>query len=261
MTSEYDQRSRTLDTKMQGFHQIVAVSQDLINTSLWSLWTDEEKEDEPAKFQVVLPDMSEIGMTGKMRPPTIELFQDASNDGHPPRLYFNLNFDSGKFDYYAGFGPDATKKTADIEKWKLVFRVNLSLDELANVPEDVQKNILFNSMYKTTVSIYREIAIQLSSVLEGGLEVHVTEDPPKVGVEGNKRYLFWDFDSGQVPGRMKKHVESRVVNESMAEGIKEALNGQQQFVFPGGGTFMMKDPSFNAEGDLLIGLNYKEGQL
>ena len=51
-----------------------------------------------------------------------------------------------------------------------------------------------------------------------------------------------------------------MVNESMAEGIQQALNGQQNFVFPGGGTFTMKDPVFNKEGNLLIGLNYKMGQ-
>ena len=41
--------------------------------------------------------------------------------------------------------------------------------------------------------------------------------------------------------------------------LEKALNGQTRFVFPGGGTFVMKDPLFNKSGDLMIGLSYRKG--
>lgn len=46
----------------------------------------------------------------------------------------------------------------------------------------------------------------------------------------------------------------------IAGKITEALNGQGKFIFPGGGTFEMKDPIFSEAGDLLIGLTYKKGE-
>ena len=39
--------------------------------------------------------------------------------------------------------------------------------------------------------------------------------------------------------------------------IENQLNGQQKFILAGGGTFAMKDPTFNHAGDLMIGLTYK----
>lgn len=42
--------------------------------------------------------------------------------------------------------------------------------------------------------------------------------------------------------------------------IQSALNGQGRFIFPGGGTFDMKDPIFNNAGDLMIGLTYRKGE-
>jgi hypothetical protein len=524
--TEVDRKSRVEDTTMQGFHQIVALSQDMIQSCLWSLWTDEDKDDELAKFDAHLPDLDDVGMTARMSQPTVELFESVEYSDHPPILYFNLNFVSGKLDYYTGFGPKAIKSTCDVGKWKLAFKVDLSLDHLATVPEEIQKKVrvpgeysvsqllidfgtpdliqydrsksvtpglkdfdkeyfldkfmkeyltslkksgktvlgyaitvpvpkvanprapsfpptllkyqtmcykptsgertgpmgldmfMFLEMtgenpkfpdgplrmsgswvipgvtatmaickenfwdkylfahlksfngavlnlanrlkvcvekeeqlranetfpwsttggarpsndslnwsivsngadfswkgrfitndltvdtdfktdvrwstgsnqiklnvhvhlekqessggssdpesrsvpitYVTHIYVDREITLALNSVLDGGLEVYVQEDAPKVRAEGHKNWLFFDLSSGQVPERMKKHVEARMVNESLAEGIKQALNGQQNFVFPGGGTFIMRDPVFNKEGDLLIGLNYKLGQL
>ncbi|KAL8952929.1 MAG: hypothetical protein Q9222_001188 [Ikaeria aurantiellina] len=43
----------------------------------------------------------------------------------------------------------------------------------------------------------------------------------------------------------------------VAEGLKNDLNQQNKFVFPGNGTFDMKDPIFSDKGDLMIGLTYR----
>lgn len=55
----------------------------------------------------------------------------------------------------------------------------------------------------------------------------------------------------------KSQLEQDVRNRGLGSDVEKQLNGQQQFVFAGGGTFAMKDPSFNKEGDLMIGLTYE----
>ncbi|RKK09023.1 hypothetical protein BFJ63_vAg9946 [Fusarium oxysporum f. sp. narcissi] len=69
-----------------------------------------------------------------------------------------------------------------------------------------------------------------------------------------------DRKKSPLEGRVTRHIE-RFENElgSMAHTLEEALNQQGRFIFPGGGTFDMKDPIFSKEGDLLIGLTFREG--
>lgn len=45
--------------------------------------------------------------------------------------------------------------------------------------------------------------------------------------------------------------------ESIEAGVKTALAFQHHFIFPGNGTLAMKNPMFNPNGDLLVGLDYK----
>ncbi|KAF5558477.1 hypothetical protein FPHYL_7386 [Fusarium phyllophilum] len=63
---------------------------------------------------------------------------------------------------------------------------------------------------------------------------------------------------------LKERIESRIEYQNllgnMAENLEEGLNQQGRFIFPGGGTFDMKDPIFSKEGDLLIGLTFREGE-
>ncbi len=44
---------------------------------------------------------------------------------------------------------------------------------------------------------------------------------------------------------------------NVAEGLKHDLNQQNKFVFPGSGTFDIKDPLFSDKGDLMLGLTYR----
>jgi hypothetical protein len=41
--------------------------------------------------------------------------------------------------------------------------------------------------------------------------------------------------------------------------LEKALNGQGALIFPGAGSFQLKDPIFNKAGDLMIGLVLDEG--
>ncbi|OAP62183.1 hypothetical protein AYL99_04386 [Fonsecaea erecta] len=63
--------------------------------------------------------------------------------------------------------------------------------------------------------------------------------------------------------RYQDLLKSTIVNKmtdtsSFTSKIQDGLNGQKRFVFPGGGTFDMKDPIFTNAGDLMLGLVYRE---
>jgi len=91
----------------------------------------------------------------------------------------------------------------------------------------------------------------------GGLAVKVLEAIPLVGS------MFGNADEVNA---MKKFITDTM--ESSIRGIaatsselEAALSGQKRFVFPGGGTFDMKSPVFSKNGDLLIGLSYRKGDV
>lgn len=41
------------------------------------------------------------------------------------------------------------------------------------------------------------------------------------------------------------------------DALKKKLSGQNGFVFPGNGTFVMNNPMLNENGDLLVGISYE----
>ncbi|KAF5601635.1 hypothetical protein FPANT_1672 [Fusarium pseudoanthophilum] len=64
---------------------------------------------------------------------------------------------------------------------------------------------------------------------------------------------------------LKEGVEDHIENYghligSMASNMEGVLNQQGRFIFPGGGTFDMKNPVFSREGYLQIGLTFREGE-
>lgn len=56
---------------------------------------------------------------------------------------------------------------------------------------------------------------------------------------------------------VRAKVEKLCDMSQLKKSLEGALNNQTKLIFPGGGTFAMKDPVFSAVGDLLIGLTYK----
>ncbi|KAF5672703.1 hypothetical protein FDENT_10505 [Fusarium denticulatum] len=74
--------------------------------------------------------------------------------------------------------------------------------------------------------------------------------------EGAEHRKKWPLKEG-----VKGHIEMyKQFLGSLADNLEKALNQQGRFIFPGGGTFDMKDPVFSKEGDLLIGLTFREGE-
>ncbi|KAF4343597.1 hypothetical protein FBEOM_2507 [Fusarium beomiforme] len=66
--------------------------------------------------------------------------------------------------------------------------------------------------------------------------------------------------SDKIPGLLSRYLDAFVAAQNTAEQLSKALNGQSRFIFPGGGTFDMKDPIFSTNKDVLIGLSYRQGK-
>jgi len=109
--------------------------------------------------------------------------------------------------------------------------------------------------------------IQLATVENAGLSVSVHQTMPYVTTEIDEKAttLFAKlghlFNSPEARNRtlaqqIRKSLNEKFQDTMIQQKLEEQLNKTRQFVFPGGGTFEMKDPTFNNSGDLLLGLTY-----
>jgi urease gamma subunit len=126
----------------------------------------------------------------------------------------------------------------------------------------------------THVNITWTTDLIFRSVSSGGLQVAAQNTAPIISVtnevkEGGalsdvlkalRDLCKIDNVKDEVNKLVKEFIQKTIVWDGISKSIEKALNGQNKFIFPGGGTFEMKDPIFNNNCDLLIGLSYKKGE-
>ncbi|KAF7345173.1 hypothetical protein MSAN_01893600 [Mycena sanguinolenta] len=121
---------------LQGYDQIVAVSQGHINMSLDAHFSDEKLLQWEVK--------NELGkITAHMLPPTVALVVP----DEPAKTHFMLNLDSGTFTYYS---PNGYPNVVHTTNWTLAFIVNLSLDAIDKLPEKLAEKIKFKGSYSVS---------------------------------------------------------------------------------------------------------------
>lgn len=119
----------------------MALSQNNVNSSLKNLFN---MTPELQKLSLNLgPNFGNETMTGSLDPPLVNF----NVVGNVFAIYFMLNISSGTFTYWDGFGPNAQQKTMTMNKWTIAFTVNLSLEQLNNVPPDISKKIQVPGSY------------------------------------------------------------------------------------------------------------------
>jgi hypothetical protein len=64
------------------------------------------------------------------------------------------------------------------------------------------------------------------------------------------------FINQQLGELMTKVIKDRIASSKLVDHVRDGLKQQAGFVFPGGQTFKMKDPTFTHDGDLTVGLMY-----
>ncbi|TFK83098.1 hypothetical protein K466DRAFT_666080 [Polyporus arcularius HHB13444] len=103
----------------------------------------------------------------------------------------------------------------------------------------------------------------LTSVAKGALGVSVAASysPPKTSVTMKKDSNYGHFEvqsDSELSANAKAHLDCVMGKLDLVDDVANAFKNHSQFVFPGGGTFFMKDPAFNDAGDVVVGLTYQQ---
>lgn len=159
---------------------------------------------------------------------------------------------------------------------KITITTDLKTDTQRTVKSEVGSSDLqlaCKIQWSTTIDLR---AIETDARLLVGVEskkpivnVDIVKDTAKVDGTGEEaeQWKKWiqegaeDRKKWPLKERIEGHIEMfEQLLGNMAQNLEEVLNQQGRFIFPGGGTFDMKDPIFSKEGDLLIGLTFREGE-
>ncbi|KAG6853601.1 hypothetical protein C0991_002924 [Blastosporella zonata] len=157
-------RSYTEKTDMQGFDQIVAITEDNINASF-----EFRHGREPGplkKLNIVVK--NEGSLTADMGPPTIHFIREADQAmSDQPRVYFHLHLRSGAMKYWTGHGPDSVLETLDIQGWTLAFNVNITAQELAKIPPEILAKIAQVGSYSVSQLLFNFTSPYISNFDRG----------------------------------------------------------------------------------------------
>jgi len=129
---------RTFWTNIQGLDQVIAISEDSINSILSARYNSQLKRKTDRRlreFHHALPKYGAISAT--LSAPRIQMAVPES----PESVYFFLNFEKGSFQYWTGFGPTAEQETQDISGWSVAFETSFGLSRLATVPRAIASQI------------------------------------------------------------------------------------------------------------------------
>ncbi|SCV31924.1 uncharacterized protein FFFS_03046 [Fusarium fujikuroi] len=159
---------------------------------------------------------------------------------------------------------------------KIIITTDLKTDTQRTVKSKVGSSdlqLVCKIQWNTTIDLR---AIETDAKLLVGVEskkpivnVDIVKDTAKVEGTGEaaEQWEKWiqeaaaDRKKRPLKERIETHIEMfQYLSGNIAHNLEEALNQQGRFIFPGGGTFDMKDPIFSKEGDLLIGLTFREGE-
>jgi hypothetical protein len=129
---------RYSDTNIQTLHQVIAISEDSLNSILstrFDISLKRKKDKRLRDYHHAIPDNGE--MIATLEVPRIQM----SVPEAPESVYFFLNFKEGFFEYWTGTGPRAEKKKQNVTGWSVAFKTSFSLAKLATVPTDIVKKI------------------------------------------------------------------------------------------------------------------------
>ncbi|KAG8751073.1 hypothetical protein FRC12_012620 [Ceratobasidium sp. 428] len=102
------------------------------------------------------------------------------------------------------------------------------------------------------------ITINLDSVEKSGLVAKAEVDPGQAQQEHNSDGHLFAQDDAQHAQSLKDIINGALNIDSAVDDLNSMFNGPWDFYFPGTGVFLLKNPKFNNEGDLLTELSYAE---
>jgi hypothetical protein len=131
-----------LDVTLQGYHQVVAISQASINATL-KYHFENDKRLLQFKYQdKEAEDAWGTKMVGVLSAPTVRLLD---RPGGLDEAVFFVNFESGKFSKFV-----RGLKEYDMAKWSIAFTVSFSKKDMGHVPEDIKGDVENPGSYSAT---------------------------------------------------------------------------------------------------------------
>ncbi|KAF5026752.1 hypothetical protein F66182_1171 [Fusarium sp. NRRL 66182] len=163
---------------MRDAYDQVAISINGLLTARFDSQLKRRKDKRLREFSHALPEYGSI--TATLSAPHVQL----AVPSFPESVYFFLNFASGSFQYWTGFGPSAKQKTQDVTGWSVGFKTSIGLSQLATVPKSIADQI---SLYKPDGYSASQLLMGLSAAAVAELAWHVSKCP---GLEDNLDLKF-----------------------------------------------------------------------
>ncbi|RHZ62474.1 uncharacterized protein CDV56_108562 [Aspergillus thermomutatus] len=131
-----------------------------------------------------------------------------------------------------------------------------------------QSTFIFRADHKTskrhtwtlmTFGISWSISLAMASVEDGGLEVNIVPNSNTVNVSyDHDGDMQWETPPFILAARWKEMLQGGMQSalQRVEKNLLYALANQQRLFLPGKGSYLMKNPIFNAQGDLLVDLSF-----
>ncbi|KAI2465524.1 hypothetical protein F4781DRAFT_21034 [Annulohypoxylon bovei var. microspora] len=139
-------------------------------------------------------------------------------------------------------------------KGKTVFEFNVQFAR-GGTPSGKPSHLTITSewRFKMAVSSVSDGGIQFARVPEAA-----NDQPCTVTVDATPGSIIWKGGFEGVKRIFSNQLNNYIDNDThkIQNALLRSLDGQDRLFLPASGTFLMKDPKFNARGDLLVALNY-----
>lgn len=119
-----------MDIKLQGYDQVIALSQRSINSSLKYYFTGRDQE-KLVKFTKP-SDNTKWYAKSSIEVPTVELIDQKDADS----AHYYIKFKKGTREFYV-YENSTDWKDYDISDWKIAIRVDFTVKETEHVPEEI----------------------------------------------------------------------------------------------------------------------------
>lgn len=196
-----------LETTMNGYDTIVAVTQNNINANFKFLYGAKGGIQPTIKLY---DDNKEEGIDAVIDPPTVRL----NVNKEPSKIIFQLNLKRGKLTYWKGRGRSAQLQEQPIQNWLIGFKVDLDLTDMdaRDIPKEIQeklKPLTPTGAIDPSLFSVRQLFMNFQNAFLAGLDKSATVFPKDVADPNNPNklkdedldFVFFKF--------LQKYLEAR----------------------------------------------------
>ena len=198
-----------LETTMNGYDTIVAVTQNNINANLRFLYGTKGGIEPKIRLS---DDKHEEGIEAEIDAPTVRL----NVAKEPGKVIFQLKLKRGTLTYWKGRGRSAQLQTQPIQDWLIGFKVDLDMTDMdaRDIPKDIQdtlRPLTPAGAIDPGVFSVRQLFLNFENAFLAGLDRSSTAFPPDVADPGSRNrlkdadldFVFFKFLQNYLQARRK----------------------------------------------------------